>query len=179
MRTFDRLSEREMLALAISAEKDDERTYADYAERLRETFPGSVAVFDAMATEEAGHRRRLIVLYRRRFGDHIPLIQRHEVSGFITRKPAWLIEPLGLETVRKQAATMEIESGVSMKGRQSGPNTRIHGNCWTIWRTRNGIMNTALRSCKKSSLVPMRESRKTRRARVCSYFKSYSLDLQD
>jgi len=58
-----------------------------YAERLRENFPGSAAVFEGMANEEAGHRRRLIDLYRQRFGDHIPLIRRHDVSGFVTRKP--------------------------------------------------------------------------------------------
>jgi erythrin-vacuolar iron transport family protein len=110
MRKFDSLSEREILALAISLEEDDERTYADYAEGLRENFASSAAIFDAMGVEESGHRRRLIELYRQRFGDHIPLIRRHDVSGFVTRKPAWLMQPLGLETVRKQAATMEIES---------------------------------------------------------------------
>ena len=51
MRKFDSLSEREMLALAISLEEDDEHRYADYAERLREDYPGSAAVFDGMATE--------------------------------------------------------------------------------------------------------------------------------
>jgi len=110
MRKFDSLSEREILALAISLEEDDERTYADYAEGLRENFTASAAMFDAMGAEESGHRRRLIELYRQRFGDHIPLIRRHDVSGFVTRKPVWLMQPLGLETVRKQAATMEIES---------------------------------------------------------------------
>ena len=110
MRKFDSLSEREILALAISLEEDDERTYADYAEGLRENFPASAAVFDAMREEESGHRRRLIEQYRSRFGQHIPLIRRHDVSGFVTRRPAWLMQPLGLETVRKQAATMEIES---------------------------------------------------------------------
>ena len=110
MRKFDSLSEREILALAISLEEDDERTYADYAEGLRENFPASAAIFDAMGAEESGHRRRLIEIYRERFGNHIPLIRRHDVSGFVTRKPVWLMQPLGLETVRKQAATMEIES---------------------------------------------------------------------
>jgi len=110
MRKFDSLSEREILALAISLEEDDERTYADYAEGLRENFAASAAMFDAMGAEESGHRRRLIELYRQRFGDHIPLIRRHDVSGFVTRKPVWLMQPLGLATVRKQAATMEIES---------------------------------------------------------------------
>jgi len=110
MRKFDSLSEREILALAISLEEDDERTYADYAEGLRGNFAASAAMFDAMGAEESGHRHRLIELYRQRFGDHIPLIRRHDVSGFVTRKPVWLMQPLGLETVRKQAATMEIES---------------------------------------------------------------------
>jgi rubrerythrin len=110
MRKFDTLSEREILALAISLEEEDERTYGDYAEGLRKDFAASAAIFDAMGVEESGHRRRLIELYRQRFGDHIPLIRRHDVSGFVTRKPVWLMQPLGLETVRKQAATMEIES---------------------------------------------------------------------
>jgi hypothetical protein len=44
MRRFDSLSEREILALAISLEEDDERTYADYAEGLRENFAASAAV---------------------------------------------------------------------------------------------------------------------------------------
>src|SRR6266699_3768883 len=110
MRKFDSLSEREILALAISLEEEDERVYGDYAEGLRRDFPASAAMFDAMGAEEAGHRRRLIDLYRQRFGDHIPLIRRYDVSGFVTRKPVWLMQPLGLVTVRKQAATMEIES---------------------------------------------------------------------
>jgi rubrerythrin len=110
MRKFDSLSEREILALAISLEEDDERTYADYAEGLRENFAASAEIFEAMGFEEAGHRRRLIELYRRQFGDHIPLIRRHDVSGFVRRNPVWLMQPLGLDTVRRQAATMEIES---------------------------------------------------------------------
>ena len=110
MRKFDSLSEREILALAISLEEEDERVYNDYAEGLRRDFAASAAIFDAMGEEEAGHRRRLIELYRQRFGNHIPLIRRQDVSGFVTRKPVWMMQNLGLETVRKQAATMEIES---------------------------------------------------------------------
>jgi erythrin-vacuolar iron transport family protein len=110
MRKFDSLSEREVLALAISLEEDDERTYADYAEGLRYDFPATAAIFDAMGVEESGHRRRLIDLYRQRFGDHIPLIRRNDVSGFVTRKPAWLMQQFDVDKVRRQAAAMEIES---------------------------------------------------------------------
>jgi rubrerythrin len=110
MRSFDSLTEKEVLALAISAEEEDERIYADYAEGLREKFPASAAVFEGMRGEETTHRARLLELYRKRFGDHIPLIRRDDVRGFVHRRPAWLVVPLGLEVVRKQASTMEVES---------------------------------------------------------------------
>src|SRR5712692_7649594 len=99
MRNFDSLSEREILALAVSLEEEDERIYADFAEGLRENFPASAALFDGMRVEESGHRRRLIELYREKFGDHIPLLRREDVKGFVHRKPVWLIRPLGVETV--------------------------------------------------------------------------------
>ena len=82
MRKFDSLSEREILALAISLEEEDERVYADYAEGLRKNLPRRRHV-RRMGEEEAGHRRRLIELYRQRFGTHIPLIRRQDVSGFV------------------------------------------------------------------------------------------------
>jgi rubrerythrin len=127
MRKFDTLSEREIVALAISLEEEDERVYGDYAEVLRQDFPSSAAVFDGMGEEESNHRRRLIDLYKKRFGDHIPLIRRHDVSGFVSRKPIWLTQNLGLETIRKQAATMEVESRrfyEKAAARAQDPNTR-------------------------------------------------------
>ncbi len=109
MRDFDSLNEKEILALAISLEEEDERIYADFAEGLRENYPASAEVFEGMRDEETEHRRRLIDLYRQKFGEHIPLIRRNDVRGFVNRKPVWLVRPLGLDTVRKQASAMEIE----------------------------------------------------------------------
>jgi rubrerythrin len=110
MRTFHSLSEREALALAISLEEEDERIYADYAEGLRASFPASAAVFEGMRGEESEHRRKLIELYRKKFGEHIPLIRKQDVRGFVQRKPIWLQQPINLDAVREQAATMEIET---------------------------------------------------------------------
>ncbi len=110
MRSFESLSDREILALAISLEEEDERVYSDFAEGLRQDFPATASVFDGMRGEESGHRRRLIELFRERFGDHIPLIRRQDVKGFIQRQSIWLAQPLNLEAVRKQAATMEVET---------------------------------------------------------------------
>ena len=110
MRNFNDLSEREILALAISLEEEDERIYADFAEGLRDNFAASASVFESMQMEEASHRHRLIELYRLKFGEHIPLIRRQDVKGFVLRKPVWLVRPLGLDTVRRQASTMEVET---------------------------------------------------------------------
>ncbi len=90
MRDFDSLSQKEILALAISLEEEDERIYADFGESLRENFPGTAQVFEEMRQEEIGHRRQLIELYRQKFGEHIPLIRRQDVRGFVQRKPIWL-----------------------------------------------------------------------------------------
>ncbi|HEX3355640.1 MAG TPA: ferritin family protein [Tepidisphaeraceae bacterium] len=110
MRPFDDLSEREILALAIAQEEEDGRIYADFADGLREQYPATAQALEKMQSEESGHRHRLLDLYRQRFGDHIPLIRREDVKGFVKRRPVWLTRPLGVEVVRKQAAAMEVET---------------------------------------------------------------------
>ncbi|MCI4661532.1 MAG: rubrerythrin family protein [Neomegalonema sp.] len=104
---FSDLTEQQVLALAISAEEDDARIYRDFAERLRADFPSSAAVYDGMAAEEDEHRARLIELHQTRFGEQIPLIRREHVAGFYSRRPVWLVEKLGLEEMREEAAQME------------------------------------------------------------------------
>jgi erythrin-vacuolar iron transport family protein len=63
-----------------------------------------------MAAEENGHRHRLLDLYRGKFGDHIPLIRRQDVNGFLERNSFWLLRPLRLDKVRAHAELMEAES---------------------------------------------------------------------
>jgi erythrin-vacuolar iron transport family protein len=110
MKKFHDLTEREVLALAISLEEEDERVYADFAEGLRLDYPASAQMFEAMREEESGHRRRLIELFRKKFGEHIPLIRRQDVRGFVARPALWLMRPLRIEAVRKEASTMEVET---------------------------------------------------------------------
>jgi rubrerythrin len=110
MKNFSDLTEQELLALAIALEEEDSRTYSDLADAMRESYPGTSRMFAAMAAEEDGHRHRLLDLYREKFGDHIPLIRRQDVKGFLERKSLWLARPLGLEKVRAQAELMEAES---------------------------------------------------------------------
>ena len=107
---FRDLNEAQILALAITAEEEDARIYRDFAESLRADFPASTELFTRMAAEEDGHRHRLIELYRKKFGEHIPLVRRHDVQGFVTRRPSWFTRTLRPERAREEAALMEIEA---------------------------------------------------------------------
>ncbi|PUB15480.1 iron exporter MbfA [Yoonia sediminilitoris] len=109
-RRFKDLSEKEILALAISSEEDDARIYRSYADMLRADFAASATIFEKMAAEEDEHRRRLIDLFKARFGDVIPLIRREHVSGFYARRPVWLVENLGLARIRDEAKQMERDA---------------------------------------------------------------------
>lgn len=110
MKPFSELTEQEILALAISSEDDDARTYMTFANAMREDYPASARVFMDMAEEEHEHRRRLTETYVKKFGDYIPLIRRSDIAGFVKHKPAWLMKHLTLDTVRKRAEVMELEN---------------------------------------------------------------------
>ncbi|MDU8910769.1 iron exporter MbfA [Aestuariicoccus sp. MJ-SS9] len=109
-RHFRDLSEKEVLALAISSEEDDARIYRSYAEMLHADYPSSARIFEGMAAEEDTHRKALIDLFTRRFGDVIPLIRREHVAGYYARRPVWLVQNLGLERIREEAEGMERDA---------------------------------------------------------------------
>jgi rubrerythrin len=106
-RRFSDLNEKEILAVAIAAEEDDGRIYAAYADALRSTYPASAKVFDEMSAEEDGHRHQLIEMFRSKFGERIPLIRREHLAGFYERRPVWLMQNLSLDTIRREAESME------------------------------------------------------------------------
>ncbi|RTL50854.1 MAG: rubrerythrin [Bradyrhizobiaceae bacterium] len=110
MKKFADLSEREVLAVAISAEEEDSRIYMSFAEDLAERYPDSAKIFEKMAGEERGHRHMLLDMYRQRFGENLPPIRREDVKGFLKRRPIWLTKNLPLERIRKQAEAMEFEA---------------------------------------------------------------------
>ena len=109
-KSFDELTEREILALAIQLEEEDSRVYGDFAEGLRGNYPATAKILEEMQAEESRHRQRLIDVHRQRFGDHIALIRRQDVKGFLERRPVWLARPLGTHAVRKQVEIMELET---------------------------------------------------------------------
>ena len=110
MKSFDQLTEPEILALAISLEEEDAKIYDSFAQGLRAQQPEAAADFERMREEENGHRHRLLELYRSRFGEQLPYIRRQDVRGFVTRRPVWLIRPLGLKAAQRTAETMEVET---------------------------------------------------------------------
>jgi len=109
-KAFSDLTDREVLALAVQAEEEDGRIYREMAEQLRNDYPASAAVFDRMAEEESEHRRRLLELFQERFGNHIPMIRREDVRGFMKRKPMWMSARYDIDAIRGRAASMEAEA---------------------------------------------------------------------
>src|SRR5918998_3835217 len=110
MKALADLSEREVLALAISNEEEDSRIYQSFADRLRPDFEGSAHIFDDMAEEERGHRESLYELYRERFGQHLPPIRREDVRGFLRRRTPWWDPSLDLDKMRGEAELMERQA---------------------------------------------------------------------
>jgi erythrin-vacuolar iron transport family protein len=110
MKAFAELSEREILAIGVSAEEEDARIYLAFAEDLAERYPDSAKIFEEMAEEEKGHRNRLLEMYEQRFGQNMPPIRREDVKGFLKRRPIWLTKNLSLDTIRKQAEAMELQA---------------------------------------------------------------------
>lgn len=107
---FRDLNESQLLALAITSEEEDSRIYRDFARQLGTDFPASAELFMTMAEEESGHRHRLLDLYRSKFGEHVPLIRRQDVKGFMSRPPVWLATSIRPEKARGIAAIMEEEA---------------------------------------------------------------------
>jgi len=110
VKRFADLNEQEILALAIANEDEDNRIYRSFADRLRASYPDTADMYDKMAQEEIGHRDMLLALYRKKFGEFLPLIRRQDVKGFVPRRPIWLNRTLSLEATRKFAEEMEYET---------------------------------------------------------------------
>lgn len=109
-KNFKDLTEQEILGLAISLEEEDGRIYGQFAEKVRDAYPGTAKMLDEMQAEELEHRDKLTAQYRSRFGSHIPLIRRQDVKGFVSRPAVWLVESIGPTAVRRAIEGMESET---------------------------------------------------------------------
>ncbi len=183
MKRFADLSEQEVLALAISNEEEDSRIYRDFAEGLRADFPDTAKTFDAMAAEEVGHRGMLYDLYRAKFGEHLPLLRRQDVRGFVHHKPVWLVRPLGLDEVRKYAAAAEYETArFYRKAAEQAPRTPRCASCWSGSPRRRTSMRTSPNVSASASSPRMsrtREDDTARRMFVLQYVQPGLAGLMD
>jgi rubrerythrin len=110
LKNFAALTEREILAVAVAGEEEDSRIYQVFAEDLHVRYPASARVFEQMAAEEINHRHMLLQMYEERFGPNLPPIRREDVKGFLKRRPIWLTANLPLETIRREAESMEFQA---------------------------------------------------------------------
>ena len=109
-RSFKDLSAAEVLALAISLEEEDARIFQEFARRLRPNYPKAADDLETMRKEEDSHRHRLVELFRRRYGEEIPLMRRQDVRGFVRRDPLQSVRPWDVQRIRREVALMELET---------------------------------------------------------------------
>jgi rubrerythrin len=109
-RNFEDLNDGEILALAISSEEQASQAYLKFAEELREQYPDSARMFTEMAMEEDEHRRRLLALFQRKFGEVLPPIRWGEVRGVLREVPSGTPILSGAEAMRRQARQMEANA---------------------------------------------------------------------
>ena len=86
-KAFSELSEREILALAISLEEDDARIYGDYADRLKADYPDTAKMLEIMRDEELVHAQKLMDTCRAQCGEHIPFLQGRTSRGSFAGNP--------------------------------------------------------------------------------------------
>jgi erythrin-vacuolar iron transport family protein len=110
-RSFKDLSPAEVLALAVSLEEEDSRILQEFARLLRPNYPKAASELDAMRAEEDGHRHRLVDVFRKRYGEEIPLIHREDIKGFVRRDPISSVQPWDVARIRSYVALMELETG--------------------------------------------------------------------
>ncbi len=110
MKRFSDLTEREILAIAVGSEEEDNRVYLMFAEDLRDRYPATAGIFAKMAETEAAHRDRLMALYKDRFGPNVVPIRRTDVQSFLWRQPVWLTRNLPLKIIRRESEAREAES---------------------------------------------------------------------
>src|SRR3979490_530241 len=165
MKNFADLTEREVLAVAISGEEEDSRIYMSFAEDLAERYPDSARIFEEMAEEEKGHRHMLLEMYEQRFGSNLPPIRRANVKGFLRRRPIWLTKNLSLDAIRKEAETMEFEAErFYAKAAEETPTGRVRKLLGELAQLKKGHENIAAKLPDKSLSPDVRaEEDKTRK----------------
>ena len=169
-RRFEDLSEREILALAITprgrARADLRRFRRWAARRILRRPPGSSRRCRA---EESEHRASLIELFRSRFGEHIPLIRRSDVKGFID-PPAGLggASARSREGPAPGAAIMELEARRVLRTRR-GARHRC-GRAEAAWGSRRGRAESCRRGRNaRARAPPARRARAGRRGRTAFF----------
>jgi rubrerythrin len=109
-RCFRDLTAPEVLALAVSLEEEDARIFQEFARVLRPSYPKAAEALDRMRREEDQHRHRLIELFRRKYGQEIPLVRRQDVRGFVWRDPFSSFREWDVAKIRRHVGLMELET---------------------------------------------------------------------
>jgi len=173
-RSFSDLTEQEILALAIGAEEDDSRITGVLPHGFRTVSRnGQDPARDAAGRAWTCHR--LMENYKASYGEHVLLIRREDVKGFLKRKPLWLSRLLTIDQVRKEVASMEYEA---RNFYESPPGARLIFPCVSFFQRTGSCRGNAMRRwrliLKMNSPLPGHSLSRRRRNGGCSFSSSSS-----
>lgn len=106
-RTFSRLDDRKLLALAISSLQDLAKEYLGIANVLEDKFPASARVFVALAAEKNRAAEPFSVLLQEKFSLSAAFLQRYQVAGLPLRSGGWLMRSHTDKMRRKQNIVLD------------------------------------------------------------------------
>ena len=110
MKSFADLTEREVLAVAISAEEEDSRIYMTFAEDLAERYPEFGEDLRGDGRGGNGPSPSAARALRAAFRQEPAADSQGQCPRVLRRRPIWLTKNLSLDTIRKEVGTMEFEA---------------------------------------------------------------------
>jgi len=147
MRDFDSLSQKEILALAVSLEDEDERIYSDFSEAYVKTFRTGKCL--KRCQEEIGHRRRLIDLYKQNSPNTYRSSAARMCADLCTQ--ADLAEYAATSAADPgQVSTWKWKLAAS-RAAAARTQDAASVSCLTTWRRKRLLTSSALRSWRKQS----------------------------
>ena len=107
---FQDLNDNEILSLAIDSLEEDIKLYDEYSSHFLINYPVTSKMFKQMSILKNKNRKKLVELYKNKFGKTLSITNQKEIANYFKRKPEWLVIKNSIEKVRNEIIEMETLS---------------------------------------------------------------------
>src|SRR5881296_2220752 len=142
MRSFETLTEQEILALAIALEEEDARIYDDFADGLKEKYLEQAEKFKELRREEDTTAIACSNFTNNDLAITCPS-SGGRMSGVLCKgaQSGWCARSVSRRCKRPRKQ-WKLKPNDSTKPRRDARLTPACVNCWATWQKRSGTMRT-------------------------------------